>query len=121
MAEIEVILPVQDDSHSVEYISFEATTLETENTIIDTFKNKNNSLHIVVNADSDGEITFVAGDNYPNSMLGDLTLTLTSGLNDFIIEDLSRFENRDGSIGVNTETSGTIYAIAKRAGLEPVE
>ncbi|MCD7780804.1 MAG: hypothetical protein LUH05_09060 [Candidatus Gastranaerophilales bacterium] len=75
----------------------------------------------MVNAEAAGEITFAAGDNYPNKMLGDLTLELTAGLNDFIIEDLSRFENRDGSIGVNTETSGTIYAIAKRAGLEPVE
>ncbi|MCD7740290.1 MAG: hypothetical protein LUH11_02965 [Candidatus Gastranaerophilales bacterium] len=118
MAEIEVILPVQDDSHSVEYISFDATTLETENIIVDAFKNKNNSLHILVNAESAGNITFVKGNNYPNSMLGDLTLELAAGLNDFIIEDLSRFENRDGSICINTSTSGTIYAIAKRAGLD---
>ena len=120
MAEIQVILPVMDATQSVESANFEATTLEASNTIVKAFENKNNSLHIVVNATAGGNITFKAGDNYPNAILGDLVLAVSTGLNDYIIEDISRFENRDLSLNIETTATGTIYAVAKRAGLKPV-
>ena len=120
MAEITVILPVLDQTQSVECANFEATTLEATNTIVKAFENKNNSLHIVVDATGAGNITFKAGDNYPNAILGDLVLRVEAGLNDYIIEDISRFENRDLSLKIETTVSGKIYAVAKRAGLKPV-
>lgn len=120
MAEITVILPELEATQSVECANFEATTLESTNTIVNAFENKNNSLHIVVDASGTGTITFKAGDNYPNAILGDLTLAVQAGLNDYIIEDISRFENRDLSLKIDTTATGTIYAVAKRAGLKPV-
>ena len=121
MAEIQVILPKLDATQSVESATFEAVTLEAENKVIKAFENKNNSLHIVVDATGTGTITFKAGDNYPNAILGDLVLPVGAGLNDYIIEDISRFENKDLSLGINATATGKIYAVAKRAGLKPVE
>lgn len=121
MAEIQVILPKLDATQSVESATFEAVTLEAENKVIKAFENKNNSLHIVVDATATGTITFKAGDNYPNAMLGDLVLPVGVGVNDYIIEDISRFENRDLSLDINATATGKIYAVAKRAGLKPVE
>lgn len=121
IAEIQVILPKLDATQSVESATFEAVTLGTENKVIKAFENKNNSLHIVVDATEEGTITFKAGDNYPNAMLGDLVLPVGEGINDYIIEDISRFENRDLSLDIESTATGKIYAVAKRAGLKPVE
>ena len=121
--EITITLPEADSSNSVETAEVTAATIDTDMTITDAFVNKNNSLHIIVNATTAGDLTFTAGDNYPNAMLGDLAVTCAAGYNDIIIEDISRFENRDGSIALAGDgtLAGDIFAVAKRAGLKPAE
>lgn len=122
MADINVILPKKDVTQSIEVAEFAPATLEAENVIVDAMKNKDNSLAIVIIATTGGTIAIKAGDNYPNAMLGDLTVAVGVGANVIRLLDVSRFENRDGSIKItNTGAAGTIFATAKRAGIAPVE
>lgn len=120
--DIEVQLPVLDATQSVEISSFTATTITEDMQIKKALKNKDNSLVIVVNATTAGTVTLKAGDNYPNAMLGDLTVAVAVGVNVIRLQDISRFENRDDSVKLTTATvEGTIFATAKRAGISPVE
>lgn len=85
------------------------------------FANKNNTLFVIIeNTDSESIITFKCGNCYPNSMLGDFKAAVT-GLNIFQFQDLSRFENKDGSIYIDFASTfnGTVFAIAKETGLNP--
>ncbi len=119
---IEVILPAQDATQSIEVASFTPADIDDEMTISDALKNKNNSLAIVVQATTAGTLTIKAGDNYPNAMLGDLSVAVATGANVIRLQDISRFENRDGSINItNSGTAGTLFAIAKRAGITPAD
>lgn len=121
MADINVILPKKDATQSVEVATVEATTIAAEMTIVNAMKNKDNSMAIVVNATGAGVITIKAGDNYPNAILGDLAIAVNTGVNVIRLLDISRFENRDGSIKLtNTGATGTIFVTAKRAGIAPV-
>ncbi len=122
MSEIKIVLPEEEGSKSLEIAKIKAATIEDDMTIPEAFKNKNNSLHIIVNATTAGDIVFKAGNNYPNAMLGDCSVNCAMGYTDIIIEDISRFENKDGSIslGKSGDLAGTIFAVAKRAGLKPV-
>lgn len=124
---ITVNLPVQEATKSVECKAFDKQTVTVANGIQvkDALGNKNNSLVIIVEptAQSTGNVIFKAGDNYPNAMLGDLTVTPTADkVNAYLLDDISRFENRDNTVNIDFGTGfvGTIYAVAKRAGLEPV-
>lgn len=123
--EITVQLPVQEATQSAEVIAFQKTTVTAANgiKIKDAMANKNNSMVIVIEPTTAGAVTIKAGDNYPNRILGDLVITPTNNrVNAIILEDISRFENRDGSVCLAFASSfvGTIYAVAKRAGLRPV-
>ena len=94
------------------------------------FENKDNSLFIMIentttvsSAAADSSATIKAGDAYPNSVLGDLTVTLDkSAITAIQIQDPSRFENKDGSICVDFASgfTGNIFAVAKRVGLKPI-
>lgn len=123
---INVNLPALESSQSAEIINFTKQTVASGDTITikNALDNKNNSLIIIAelasSATSAGSLKIKAGNNYPNSMLGDLTVTVGLGANAIILEDISRFENRDGSIKIAATYGGTIYAVAKRAGLKPV-
>ena len=122
---IDVYIPAQDDSQSVEtaVITAQSVTVANGIKIKKALDNKNNSLMIVVTPSTAGAVVIQPSDNYPNRMLGALTYTPTASKpNVIILEDISRFENRDGSINVDFGTGfvGTIYAVAKRAGLKPV-
>ena len=122
MADINVILPKKDATQSVEVATAAATTIAAEMKIVDAMKNKDNSMAIVVNATGAGVITIKAGDNYPNAMLGDLAVAVDTGVNVIRLLDISRFENRDGSIVLtNNGAAGTIFVTAKRAGIAPVD
>ena len=122
MADINVILPKKDATQSVEVATAAATTLAADMTIVDAMKNKDNSMAIVVNATTAGVITIKAGDNYPNAILGDLPVAVDTGVNVIRLLDISRFENRDGSIKLtNNGAAGTIFVTAKRAGIAPVD
>ena len=123
---INVQYPTLDHTESVANICIEKTTVVPENgvTIDEAFSNKNNSLFIVIeNSASSSLLTVKAGDAYPNSMLGDIVIELPAGTSAIQLQDLSRFEKADGSIDLDFATgfSGSIYAIAKWAGVRPTE
>lgn len=125
--EINVLLPVQDDTQSVETATVVKKAVVQANGIAikEALANKNNSLQITIEttATSDSTLTIKAGDNYPNKILGDLTVALAkSAVTVVLLEDISRFENRDGSINLDFASgfTGNIWAVAKRAGVKPV-
>lgn len=123
---INVQYPVLEHTDSIANICIEKTTVTPENgiTIQEAFSNKNNSLFIVIeNEVSDSLLTVKAGDAYPNSMLGDIVIELAQGTSAIQLQDLSRFEKADGSIDLDFAEgfTGTIYAIAKWAGVRPSE
>lgn len=120
---ITVQLPVGEVTQSIEIAAFDKQTVTVANGIkvVDALDNKNNSLFLVVEPTAAATVSIKAGDNYPNSMLGDLTVAVTKDkVNVILLEDISRFENRDGSIDIDfgSAFAGTIYAVAKRAGLD---
>ncbi len=124
---INVYLPQVEDSQSVASTKVEPQTVTVANgiEIAEVAKNKNNSLAIVIEntASTPETVTFVAGDTYPNSMLGDLVVNIDANATTVCqIQDFSRFENRDGSLYLDFSGTfaGNIYAVAKRAGLVPV-
>ena len=121
--EIEVILPALDATQSIEVASITPVEIDTDMIITDALKNKNNSLAIIAEVTTEGTLTITAGDNYPNAILGDLAVALASGTNVIRLQDISRFENRDGSVAVAGDgtLAGTICAVAKRAGITPAD
>lgn len=124
--EITVNLPVQDVTESIETIAITKQSVTVANGIKvkDAWDNKNNSLVIIIEPTTAAAVTFKAGDAYPNSMLGDLVVTPTgSKPNVYLIDDIARFQTSDGALLIDFGSSfiGTIYAVAKRAGIKPVE
>lgn len=121
---IKVNLPVQDDSQSVEFVQVTKTAAAANDviTIEKALDNKNNSLQIFVETSAGSTVTLLAGNNYPNKILGDKTVEAT-GLTVILLEDISRFENRDGSIVFKCGEgfTGNVWATAKRVGMKPVE
>lgn len=122
---INVQYPALDHTESVANIGITESTVNQANgvTIADAFSNKNNSLFIIIkNSASESLLTVKAGDAYPNSMLGDIVIELPAGISAIQLQDLSRFEKADGSIDLDFATgfTGTIYAIAKWAGVREV-
>jgi len=123
---IYVQYPTLDHTESVANIGITKKTVVVANgiTIADAFSNKNNSLFIIVQNDDAAKsaMTVKAGDAYPNSMLGDITIEIPVGVSAIQVQDLSRFEKSDGSIDLDFATGfdGSIYAIAKWAGVKPV-
>lgn len=124
---VNVLLPVQDDTQSVETIAVakQAVTQANGIAIKEALANKNNTLQISIEttASADSTLTIKAGDNYPNKILGDLTVALKgSAITVVLLEDISRFENRDGSINLDFASgfAGNVWAVAKRAGIKPV-
>jgi len=121
---INVQYPELENSQSVAELEVTKSTVTQANgvTVSKAFANKNNSLLICIEntAESDSQVTFKAGNMYPNSMLGDLTVDVAaSTVNAFQIQDISRFENKNGSINLDFKTgfTGKIYAIAKPTAL----
>ena len=123
--EIDVVLPAQEGTQSAEVavVTKQSVTVANGIKIKKALDNKNNSLAIIIEPTTAATVTIKAGNNYPNKMLGDLNITPTNNKpNVILLEDISRFENRDGSVclAFGTGFVGTIYAVAKRAGLKPV-
>ena len=128
---INVQLPTQDTTQSVEVVEVtkQAVTQANGIKINAALGNKNNSLQIsientttVSSAAADSTLTIKAGNNYPNKMLGDLTVTLKkSAITVVILDDIARFENKDGSVNLDFASgfTGNCWAVAKRAGLVP--
>lgn len=118
---IEVCLPTQDITQSIEVGVITAKTISTDMEIVDALKNKSNSLAIIIVATTAGNLTIKAGDNYPNAILGDLKVACGVGTTVIRLQDISRFENRDCTVKVAGDgtLAGTIFATAKRAGITP--
>lgn len=121
---VSVQYPEMEDSQSVSAAKVTKTAVTAANGIelVNAFANKNNTLIICVEntAKTDSALTFIAGDAYPNAMLGDLEIdVLSESLNAFQVQDMSRFENKDGSIYIDFDSTftGNIFAIAKSADL----
>ena len=123
---ISVQYPALDTTESVssKSITKQSVTVANGITIENAFSNKNNSLFIMVDNEggASSSLTIKSGSNYPNSMLGDISVTLAVGTTAIQLQDISRFEKSDGSVDVDFRTgfSGKIYAIAKWAGVRPV-
>ena len=122
---INVQYPVLEHTDSIANIVIAKHTVVQANgiTIKDAFSNKNNSMFIIIeNNSSTSRLIVKKGDVYPNSMLGDLEIELAEGVSAVQIQDLSRFEKADGSIDLDFQAGfdGTIYAIAKWAGVRTV-
>ncbi len=123
---IDVQYPVLDHTESVANIAIDTQTVTVANgiTIREAFSNKNNSLFVVIDntANASSLLTVKAGDAYPNSMLGDIVIELPSGVSAIQLQDLSRFQKSDESIDLDFGEGfeGTIYAVAKWAGVRPV-
>lgn len=117
---ISVQYPKIDDSQSVAdtKITKQAVTVANGITVKKAFDNKNNSLVIIIEntSTSASAVTFKAGNNYPNAKLGNLVRNVdASSVNAYQFQDLSRFENKDGSIDIDFKTgfTGNVYAVAK--------
>ncbi len=124
---IDVQYPTLDHTESVANIAITAKTVVQANgiTIADAFSNKNNSLFIIINnsGTAKSSLTVNAGNAYPNSMLGNIQIELPVGTSAIQLSDLSRFEKADGSIDLDFAAgfTGTIYAVAKWAGVRAVD
>ena len=123
---IDIQYPTLDHTESVANIGITKKEVVVANgiKIKDAFSNKNNSMFVVIENEgaAKSSITVKAGNAYPNSMLGNITIEIPVGVSAIQIQDLSRFENSDGSIDLDFAAAfeGNIYAIAKWAGVRPV-
>lgn len=123
---INVQYPALDTTESVAScaVTEQSVTVANGINIANVFSNKNNSLVIIVDNTSNASsaMTLKAGGEYPNAMLGNTTVTLAQGVTAVQIQDLSRYEKSNGSIDIDFATgfTGTIYAVAKWAGVRPV-
>lgn len=137
---VEVLLPTQDVTKSIEVgaVTKKAVNVSNQITIENALKNKNNSLQITVentHTSTGDTVTIKAGNNYPNKILGDLSVALPAAtpsssaaplapsITPIIIDDISRFENKDGSINLDFSANftGNVWAVAKRAGILPAQ
>lgn len=120
--EIEVKLPKADLTKSYESIALTPTEITTDMTIVDALGNKNNSLVILVMAETAGKLIIKAGDHYPNRILGDCEVNCVQGFTAIRLQDISRFENKDDTVKLvgDGTLKGNIYVTAKRAGIMSV-
>lgn len=121
---ISLIEPILDETRCVAVKEIAAGTITPANgtEISGAFGCKDNSLQITVNnsADAAKKLTIKAG-VYDNAVLGDKIISIASKKTSVIlIENPSRFQQKDGAIYIDYETgfTGTIYAVGKHAGLE---
>ena len=123
---IDVHYPVLDSTESVSKAAVTAQSVTVANgiKIRDAFSNRNDSLFIIVTTTTSGgsQVTIKAGEVYPNSMLGDIAISVPQGTSAIQIQDLARFQKADDSIELDFASGfvGTVYAVAKWAGVRPV-
>ena len=123
--EITIQTPIMENTDSIGLRTITPKSVTVANGIV--LKNAmaclNNTLFIVLSntaSSADSTVTFKKGEKYPNTMLGDLTLSVTkSATTVFQIQDPARFVDNNGDINIDfgTDFAGTIYAIGKKVGL----
>ena len=120
---IKVQYPVLDHSESIANIGIQKQTVNPENgiTIEDAFTNIHTDVFFIIenNKAVNSDLTVKAGDAYPNSMLGDITIEIPVGVSAIYIQDLARFQKTDYSLDIDfaKDFEGSIYAVAKWAGV----
>ena len=114
--EITIQKPIIENSDSVgiEEITPQAVTIANGITLKGAMECMNNTLFIIINntASSDATVTLKQGERFPNSMLGDLTLTVAkSAITAIQIQDPARFVNADCAIDIDfgSNFAGTIF------------
>ncbi len=122
--EISIHLPVTENTGSVGVVKVNPKTVTIANgiTLSNAMACLNNTLFLTVNntANTDATVKVKKGEKFPNTMLGDLTLTAEkSAITVFTIEDPARFVNADCAIDIDfgSNFAGTIYATGKKVGL----
>ena len=123
--EITIQTPIMDNTESIGLKTITPKSVTVANGIV--LKNAmaclNNTLFIVLSntaSSADSTIIFRKGDKYPNTMLGDLTLSVEkSSTTIFQVQDPARLVDNNGNINIDfgSEFTGTIYAIGKKVGL----
>ena len=121
---IDLIEPILDETRcvAVKEITAETITQANGTHLSGAFGCKDNSLQRTVNnsADAAKKLTIKAG-VYDNAVLGDKVISIASKKTVvLLIENPSRFQQKDGAIYIDYESgfTGTIYAVGKHAGLE---
>lgn len=122
---IDILKAVPDTTTSIEVVKGTAQAIAAADTIKanNFFSVKDNSAVLVLDISTAGSIILKAGDAYPeNAVMGDLTLTLPTGMHFIYVDRMARFENLDGSLNavIGASTVGKAYAVGKNAGLLPV-
>lgn len=122
--EISIQLPVIEntDSAGIKVITPQTITAANGITLKNAMACMNNTLFIIINntASTDATVTLKRGEKFPNSMLGDLILTVQkSAITAIQIQDPARFVNSDCAIDIDFSSgfTGTIYAVGKKAGV----
>lgn len=122
--EISIQLPVIEntDSAGIKVITPQTITAANGITLKNAMACMNNTLFIIMNntASTDATVTLKRGEKFPNSMLGDLILTVQkSAITAIQIQDPARFVNSDCAIDIDFSSgfTGTIYAVGKKAGV----
>jgi len=121
---LSVLLPQDEISNSVAYATVSPLTINPANNVVipNALDNKDNSLAIFISnsASDDKNATILKSNLYPNALLGDLVLSIPKSSTVCIqLSDPSRFEQKNGDILIDFQDgfSGSVYAVAKKAGL----
>ena len=120
--EIHIQFPAIETTESIglEVITAQAVTVANGITLKNAMGCMNNTLFIILSNTASTDSTVNKGDKFPNSILGDLTLTIAKSATTVLqIQDPSRFVNTEGDIDIDfgSAFAGTIYAIGKKVGL----
>lgn len=122
--EITIQLPIMETSDSIGIRTITPKSVTVANGIVlkKAMGCMNNTLFIVLSntASDDSTINFKKGDRYPNTMLGDLTLSIAkSSTTVFQVQDPARFVDINGDINIDFGTgfTGTIYTVGKKVSL----
>ena len=117
---INIQYPVLNHEESIANIVLEVCEINENNRCI-TIKNvldvhRNNLFLVILNeTNSVSLLTVKAGDAYPNSMLGDTIIELSTGFSAINLADLPRFVKADSSVDIefNSDFKGKVFAIGK--------
>lgn len=110
---IQVQFPILDSTESVANIKTNVTSIEAEIiTIEDIFIYEKSSIITIINFGTDEIVKIIAGDAYPNSMLGDVSIQIPYGISQIAVKDLARFVKTNESLDIEfpKNFNGCIYA-----------
>lgn len=111
--------PALNHEECVANIRVNTTNIDTENGMsienVHEYDIRNGLFINIINKGEQGLLTFVAGDKYPNSMLGNIVIEIPEGISAINIQDIQRFIRNDGNVYIdfNKEFNGELYIIAK--------